>query len=300
MTQRPQYVMRFYGNLQYALECIALKQIAFLHHDKLNDPFDPYWFFETDFNEDYQVLINHVQQHHSKNVQDFKRHLSKENWESFLNEINSHLNDSRNNLYIFSTSAISKDNNPKDNLFMWSHYGNGHRGIAIIFDTSLLEMAVLDKQKRLGVINTKINDVWSKINYQDELPNITCEHIYQFIMNNGNNINEELQQETELGKTLSLILSSKKLEWKIEKEWRLMWRNDETRLKVLKLDLLDDTITSVYLGLRYPLINDHKNDDFIFEAKRHFPNAEIFKAVKGKGKFELDFERIDVPSNTMT
>ncbi len=35
--------MRFYGNVQYALECIALKQITFLHIDKLNDPFDPYY-----------------------------------------------------------------------------------------------------------------------------------------------------------------------------------------------------------------------------------------------------------------
>lgn len=39
MTQPPQHVIRFYGNIQYALECIGFKQITFLHIDKLNDPF---------------------------------------------------------------------------------------------------------------------------------------------------------------------------------------------------------------------------------------------------------------------
>jgi len=52
--------------------------------------------------------------------------------------------------------------------------------------------------------------------------------------------------------------------WKIEKEWRLWKHNDETRLKVQRLDLIDDTITALYLGFRYPLTADYMNDDFIF------------------------------------
>lgn len=92
---------------------------------------------------------------------------------------------------------------------------------------------------------------------------------------------------------MGLRLSSKSKGWEIEKEWRLMWRNDETRLKVLRLDLLDDTITAVYLGCR---IADNIKDDFIFETKRHFPKAGIFKGREAKGKFALDFERIAEPS----
>ena len=75
-----------------------------------------------------------------------------------------------------------------------------------------------------------------------------------------------------------------------------MWHNDETRLKILRLDLLDDTITAVYLGLRYPL-NDHMNDDLIYETKRNFPKAEIFQVKRGKGKSALDFERIAGPGS---
>ena len=39
MTVRPQHVIRFYGNTDYALQAIGFREITFLHPDKLNDPF---------------------------------------------------------------------------------------------------------------------------------------------------------------------------------------------------------------------------------------------------------------------
>lgn len=162
MTGPPQRVMRFYGNLQYALESIVFQQIAFLHIDKLNDPFDIYYHFETDFNEDYQALVNHIQQHHAKNLEEFKQRLPKQNWESAVRQMKDHLNNSRNSMFVFSTSGISEDKHPKDNLHIWSHYGNGHRGVAIEFDTTLLANAVLKQQERL--CGAKL-DPWSGINY---------------------------------------------------------------------------------------------------------------------------------------
>jgi len=47
----PQQVTRFYGTVNYAMDVIKNKQIAFVHASMLNDPFDPYCFFETDFEE---------------------------------------------------------------------------------------------------------------------------------------------------------------------------------------------------------------------------------------------------------
>ena len=74
----PQHVIRFYGNPQYALESIGFKEITFLHSDKLNDPLDPPFYFMTDFNKDYQVLINYIQQQHSRDLQRFNYRLPKE------------------------------------------------------------------------------------------------------------------------------------------------------------------------------------------------------------------------------
>jgi hypothetical protein len=282
MTQPPQRVMRFYGNVQYALEPIAFKQITFLHIDKLNDPFDPYYYFET---EDYQEIINYIQQHHANKLIDFKQILPKENWERAVKQIKEYLDWSSNNTFVLSTIEINEDKNPKDDLYMWSHYGNGHRGAAIEFDTTLLAKAVLEQMKKQHDTTNDINDVWSKIDYKKEPPKITCEQIVHYVMD---------LDKTKLEEVMVQRFSSKSVVWETEQEWRLMWRNDETRIKILKLDLMDDTIYAAYLGCR---IADNIKDDFIFETKRHFPKAKIFKARKAKGKFALDFERIALPAN---
>jgi hypothetical protein len=298
MTQPPQNVMRFYGNVQYALECIALKQITFLHVDKINDPFDPNMLFETNFNADYQALINHVQQHHPKDILEFKKRLPKQRWNGFIEEMENLSNNLRNSLFIFSTSKVSANHESKNNMYMWSHYGNGHRGVAIEFDTALLAKAVLKQSQKSGGETAEINEIWTEIKYQDELLKITCEHIFNFVINDTPIINEQAWLKAELANVIRERASLKSLGWNIEEEWRLMWKNDETKLKFYRVDLLDDTINAIYLSFRYPLIDDHINDDLIFEMRRNFPNVGIFKATKGKGKSALDFKRIAVPANT--
>ena len=292
MAQPPKRVIRFYGNLQHALETIALKQITFLHIDKLNDPFDSHFSFETDFDGDYQTLIDYAQQHHTKDFEIFKSRLPQQNWESFLDYMELSSNNLRNGYFIFSTSGISEANHPKDNLYMWSHYGNGHRGVAMEFDTSLLAKAILRRQKMLDGEDVDLNEIWFEIKYPYEIPKITCEHIINFVINGVPIPDEKAWLKTELADILRQRAASKSIGWKIEKEWRLAWHNDETRLKVQRLDLIEDTITSLCFGVRYSL-----NDDLIFEIKHNFPRAEVLKARKGKGKSMLDFERIVIPDD---
>lgn len=282
MIQLPKRVIRFYGNVQYALGCIALKQITFLHMDKLNDPFDPYYYFETSFNEDYQEIVNFIQQNYKNHLLDFKQTLPKENWERAVNGMQEHLNNILINTYIFSTIEVIEEKHPKDNLYMWSHYGYGHRGVAIEFNTHLLAKSVLEQMKKQGATMNDLNGVWSKIIYQKEPPKITCEHIVHYVMD---------WDKTKLEKIMTQRFSSKSIIWETEKEWRLIWRNDETKLKILRLDLVDEAIATVYLGYR---IADNFEDDIVFEMRRNFPKAEIFKAQKAKGKFGLEFERIAV------
>jgi hypothetical protein len=284
--------MRFYGNLEYALECVALKQVTFLHIDKLNDPFDPNMFFETDFNADYQTILNHVQQHHPRDISQFKNKLPQDKWEGLIEDMAKRSNYFRNTLFIFSTTKVSQDNHPKDNLYMWSHYANGHKGVAIEFDTALLGKGVLIKHESFNQEVVELNDVWTEIKYQDDLMKLTCEHIFNFVINDTPIENEQAWMRTELANILRERGSLKLTGWNIEEEWRLMWQDEETRMKIYRLNLLDDSIKAVYLGFRYPLIDDYMNDDLIFETKRNFPNAEIYKALKGKGKHLLDFEQI--------
>ncbi|MBC7962812.1 MAG: DUF2971 domain-containing protein [Steroidobacteraceae bacterium] len=289
MTVRPKTVMRFYGNLEYAIQSIAFKEITFLHSDKLNDPFDPYFYFITDFNENYSTLIDFVQQRHAKDLQYFEDRLPQSNWDKFIKLIEGHFKLFLKGSYLFSTCAISKDCHPKDNLYMWSHYGNGHRGVAIEFDTTLLSKAVLDKQKRLGNKVINIDEVWTKVNYTTEVPKITCEAIFQFIMNDLEIPDKNAWEGTELSRILSQIVRSKSIEWKIENEWRLMWQNDETKVKVQRVNLYDESVAAIYLGC---LIDNNAKDNLISEAKQNFPIAKIFGGKKVKGEFALEFEQL--------
>lgn len=289
MAEPPRHVMRFYGNTDYAIQTIGFSNIVFLHPDKLNDPFDPPIQFTTDFSENYAALIDYIQQYHAEDLQNFKGRLPQENWKSFLCRIAVRCNSLRNNTFLFSTSAISKQRHPKDNLYMWSHYGNGHRGVAIEFDTDLLAKAVSAKSKRPAGEETHINDVWVEINYTFSLPKITCESIYQVVMSFSEKLDEVAGEGTEYVKTIQLMLRSKSIAWKTEDEWRLMWINDDTNLKIQRLDLLDGTITAVYLGC---LVTDHLTDSLVSETKRSFPNAKVFKGKKAKGDFALEFERL--------
>ena len=225
MAVPPQHVVRFYGNTDYAIQSIGFREITFLHRDKLNDPFDPHFFFTTDFSDSYTALIDRVEQYHRKDLQNFKDRLPQENWKQFVDGIEGYFNSLRNNTFLFSTSAINKDRHPKDNLYMWSHYGNGHRGLAIEFDTALLARGVLAGSKRLAGEETYLNEVWSEINYTATLPKITCESIFQFVINDSEKPDEVAREETDLAKLIQLMLRSKSIEWKTEDEWRLMWLN---------------------------------------------------------------------------
>jgi hypothetical protein len=279
-VESPRNVIRFYGKPQYALETIGFKEIIFLHADKLNDPFDPPFYFITDFNRDYQALTNYVQQHYLDDFQCFKNSFPKENWEKFILEIENEFNKNRNNSFIFSTCGIDKERHPKDSLYMWSHYGNGHRGVAIEFDTNLLKHNIF---KFFGINE---NDQFYNIDYLTEQPKVSCETIFQFILNtiNGNPISDN---ETELFKTFLLTLNSKSIVWKEENEWRFIWRDDETRLKIKRCPLENDTITALYLGCR---IDDQIKNSLIFETKQKFPNAKIYKSKVVQGNFALEFE----------
>jgi hypothetical protein len=123
----PPTVTRFYGTVDYAVDLIRTKQIAFVHVSLLNDPFDPYCFFETDFEDKYQNLLRYVQRHHPKDMPWFRAQVTAQSWGKTVRQLKKYLNALRKHTFMLSTSAPLDGIHPKDNLYMWGHYGNGHR-----------------------------------------------------------------------------------------------------------------------------------------------------------------------------
>lgn len=272
MHEIPQAVIRFYGDINYALECIALKQITFIHIEKLNDPFDPVLDYVTDFNDDYASLLAYVQDNHSEQLTFFKERLPEQNWKETVATWSKSATERRAKLFVFSTCEVREGNHPCDNLYMWGHYGNGHRGVAIEFNPAVFK------------------DSWWKMEYKKEIPSIKCEDIFEFVTNANPELNDLESYGSKLFCVIQKSLCSKGEVWKSENEWRLVCEN-ETKLKILRYDLPKNAITAVYLGCRAAEQEQVRND-FIYETQHHFPNAGVFRSNMRRGEYALEFEKI--------
>jgi hypothetical protein len=122
-SSTPHKVVRFYGNTDFALEAAAGRQVTLVHVSKLNDPFDPYFFFETDFENDYDRLLSYVRNRSSKDSGWFQSHVPRERWQQSIDSVEAHVKSYRDSTFVLSCSAVSKDSHPKDNLYLWGHYG---------------------------------------------------------------------------------------------------------------------------------------------------------------------------------
>ena len=146
--QVPCQVTRFYGNVDFATDVIANKQITFVHASLLNDPFDPYGFFETDFGDSYPNLLKHVREQHPSELPWFRARVTAESWGRTVIELKAYLRRLRDTTFVLSTCAEYPGVRAEHNLYMWGHYANGHRGIAIEFNTQALTEAVLEHHAR--------------------------------------------------------------------------------------------------------------------------------------------------------
>lgn len=244
--------------------------------NKLNDPFDPNFDIAPDF--DYSAFLEYVKNNKPRaEYEELERRPSQEKFERAKTGLDEKMKKRKESTFVFSTCEAS-DPHPRDNLYMWGHYANGHRGVAIEFNSETLTQAVLTQNKELNGGKVSEDNVWWKIEYFGKFPKITCPMFYDFWVKG---IEKELESHIEQ------VINSKSDFWEKEKEWRFVRFNDETMQSVWRTSIQDNTITAVYLGCR---INEMEEKKIISATARHFPNAKIFKAAKRTGEFALDFE----------
>ncbi len=141
----------------------------------------------------------------------------------------------------------------KNNLLMWSHYTDGHKGFCLEFDTSF-----------------KPFDKALKVKYSAFFPKI-------------NPIDIVIQRKTFDSRILVPLLT-KFTCWNYEKEWRIF--HHESR-KLYKYEA--EAIKAAYFGVaaKNP---DIKTICLILQNQN--PNVRFFKAVKSKNKFKIEFESL--------
>ncbi len=165
---------------------------------------------------------------------------------------------------MFSCSAVTKDSHPKDNLYMWGHYGNGHRGVALEFDTRKVASLITEKHNKEKGDNLGPESAWVHIEYEAKMPPVTRKVFFEFFRNER----EQSRHRTSLEGYYDKTSRVKSLVWKREDEWRMLRHNNETRLKVHRVPIPPEAIPTVYIGLSTP---SGSEADIVFETRLRVP-----------------------------
>ncbi len=272
------------------MDVIKNRQIAFVHISMLNDPFDPYCFFETDFGDTYLNLITHVKQNHPVDLPWFRAHVTPQSWWQTVQGLKALLQKVRSTGFVLSTSAACSAIHPKDNLYMWGHYANGHRGLAIEFDTQALASAVLKHHEENGKPSEDSN-VWAEIEYTKIFNPISAEDVYELMKEEKKLLKDKgaVREVTRLEKHFNRMSVIKSDVWQRENEWRLMWHNDETEGTVYKCPIGEDAVCNIFLGLN---IEVDQAKELITASKENLPAASIFRARKRHSNLALEFDQV--------
>lgn len=281
---RPSKLIRFYGNAKYALKCIKSNRLILPHVSKFNDPFDPVLDFLTECEGDYDRFKQWLKNSRSKSeYEEFVSPKTKAIWDKAFGQLESYAANITQHMFaVCFCEAFAEGQgilHPRDNLYMWGHYANGHRGMAIEFDRDVLE-------KGQGIIGSYRT---YKINYANELPIITNEELYQYLTKPSNE--NERDNEPIFLKYLEIV-STKSKSWEPEKEWRLAWHSDEYKKNTHyhKIRLPDGAITSIYLGYR---INDKEAKKAKKLIRKYHPRAEVYCAKANKRQWALEWVLIE-------
>lgn len=207
--------------------------------------------------------------------------------ENLTNSDISLLNDSA---YICCFSESDND------LLMWSHYADGHKGICVEYDLKLL--------KNMDIITHIFPIVYSKrrllkVDINDLLDNL--KKLNFNIFHNGDNGDIELSQ-------LLPLFVTKGDDWKREKEWRIIYTKQELYEKgdtnyinssLLNIDF--SCISGVCLGFR---IDDEIKENIIEIVERKNKNRkkpiEVYQTTLSNSNYALGKKKIktDKPSKS--
>jgi hypothetical protein len=281
----PAQVLRFYGNADFAIDTIGAREITLVSTSLLNDPFDPYFFFETDFGEDYSMLVDYVRAKYPDDFGWFLNEMTLDWWKTSVPKLKKYLFDLKQSLYVFSTSGVYDQDHPRDNLYMWGHYANGHRGVAIEFSTVEIGQEHVNNYNTEHRESLQAKDAWQAVDYQQKLPVLTRAMLFDFAK--AEHFKDSRQ--TLLDGFYEIIAQTKSLDWRSENEWRLLWRRDDTKRKTIRIQINDKAIECVYIGLN---TSSSVESDVVFETRQKYPSARIYKTEKRQGAFALDFKQI--------
>lgn len=179
-------------------------------------------------------------------------------------------------------SCFTEDN---DNLLMWSHYGDNHRGICVEYD--IKKMITSEEIKHIFPIVYK-----EYICFNREYRNIASElKELERDINDGN-----VHDDQGYLRNILPLFVVKGTEWSYEKEWRLiytkyqMYEKDNDNLYKGIIDF--PYISAIYLGCKTEKsIEDHLKE-IVNRLNSNGSCIKLFKSKLNNLKYGLSFEEI--------
>jgi Protein of unknown function (DUF2971) len=145
----------------------------------------------------------------------------------------------------------------QDDLLMWAHYADSHRGVVIEFDANKLVGQILWRSADFfGEANrVQYSELWPTINFYTET---------------------SWQQ-------VNKLLLTKSIHWKYEQEWRIVVK--DRRLSP-KLQFAPEFMTAIYLGCR---ISDCDRKAILNCVAARAPTVPVFDSKPSANKYGLEF-----------
>lgn len=196
-----------------------------------------------------------------------------------VDHLNKILDNMRKNMRVLSLSSS------RDNLLMWAHYSNNHKGIVIGFkrNSDLLKYA-------------------TPVLYSKNIPVIDGKLLRDYKLSTKEALRE-----------LQVLFQTKSLDWEYEQEWRcaldvvkryeyclrenpnlkyqssVLYKELFCQKEFVHIPFLPEDVQSIYLGANINIIDENIIINIIRE---NYPGVSIFKASRNENKFMLDFKHI--------
>lgn len=152
-----------------------------------------------------------------------------------------------------------------DNLLMWSHYADEHKGL--VFKIKCIE-------QRESLLCAAL-----KVNYSDKYPSFgTIDNWIEFISSG---------QFSDLNKSYNELITTKSTDWKYENEWRMIFpRVEDSGKASVLLNFHPEEIEAIFLGCR---MSDKDKSLLLGLVRSQYPWAKIFQARKSETEFRIHF-----------
>jgi hypothetical protein len=229
---------------EYIYDNILYSNFVYSRVSNFNDPFE--------ITPNYKlVLDDYHEEYFAKKSEDY---------ESFFNDLNNQkvMTETLKRLFV---ASFTKNN---DDILMWSHYGDSHRGLCFEFDIPedklsefiLRDVRYFDKRATIEIKFEK--------NYDPEKKNT----------NRVNILAEDIKP---------LFFVKSKL-WEHEQEIRMIYKDKELEYdKMLYAPLFLPYLTHIYLGAKIP-----EQNQLLIETLAKKVNVPVSKMVADKQEFKLN------------